>query len=476
MVFSLINRLTIMKKILFLIPFSFLLLAFSTSDFMHSWVSSEIFKPASLSVAVYDLEENNFVIEENAEKVLTAASVQKLFTTAIAIKSLSPKHQFETKLAHTGTIVDGVLRGDIYIFPNFNPTLANKKFNRDLSEITGAIRSWMFKNKVKVINGIKVIDPTIESETLPRTWIWEDIGNYYGANPCGTIFNENIVELYFESGKPGEQTRIVKMVPDLPLLQIENRVKASDQNKDLAYCFGGPYDRGLVVEGTIPANKRSFKVKAALQRPQRGLSYLIYNALKKSGVTIKGKHGAYPKAKKKYKQFGVVKSASVAEIAKRTNFKSVNILAENLLQNSYKFSNSDDKMEVWVKKYLKTQFEIDVSGMQIKDGSGLSSFNAVSSKQLVQLLVKMKDNQAFRKSIPIAGKSGTVRSFLKNSTLNGNVRCKSGSMTGVRSYAGYINNNSGKKLAFSIIVNNAEGLDSDVKIKIEELMNHIGAL
>ena len=106
----------------------------------------------------------------------------------------------------------------------------------------------------------------------------------------------------------------------------------------------------------------------------------------------------------------------------------------------------------------------------------LSSFNAVSSKQLVQLLVKMKDNQAFRKSIPIAGKSGTVRSFLKNSTLNGNVRCKSGSMTGVRSYAGYINNNSGKKLAFSIIVNNAEGLDSDVKIKIEELMNHIGAL
>ena len=49
-------------------------------------------------------------------------------------------------------------------------------------------------------------------------------------------------------------------------------------------------------------------------------------------------------------------------------------------------------------------------------------------------------------------------------------------MTGVRSYAGYINNNSGKKFAFSIIINNAEGLDSEVKIKIEELMNYIGAL
>lgn len=465
-----------MKKVWFFIPLCFLFLASSTSDFMEGWVSSDILKPASLSIAVYDLEEDKFIIQENAEKVLTAASVQKLITTAIAIKSMNPKHQFETKLAHTGTIVDGVLRGDIYIFPNFNPTLASKRFNRDLSEITVVIKSWLFKNKIKVINGIKVIDSTIESETLPRTWIWEDIGNYYGANPCGTVFNENILELYFESGKPGEPTRIVKMVPDLPLLKIENRVKASEEDKDLAYCFGGPYDRGLIIEGTIPANKRSFKVKAALQRPQRGLSYLIYHALKKGGLTVKGMYGAYPKPKKKYKQFGVVKSESVAEIAKKTNHKSVNILAENLLQNSHKFSNSAEDVENWVKRYLKTQFEVDVTGMAIKDGSGLSYFNAISSKQIVQLLVKMKDNQSFRKSIPVAGKSGTVRSFLKNSTLNGNVRCKSGSMTGVRSYAGYINNNSGKRLAFSIIVNNAEGMDSELKIKIEELMNHIGTL
>ena len=49
-------------------------------------------------------------------------------------------------------------------------------------------------------------------------------------------------------------------------------------------------------------------------------------------------------------------------------------------------------------------------------------------------------------------------------------------MTGVRSYTGYINNNSGKKFAFSIIVNNADGLDSEVRQKIEELMNYIGAM
>jgi D-alanyl-D-alanine carboxypeptidase/D-alanyl-D-alanine-endopeptidase (penicillin-binding protein 4) len=463
-----------MKKVFFLILISLFFMALSTSDFVNDWLLSELFKPASMSIAVYDLEKDEYLIEENSEKVLTAASTQKLITTAIALHSLPTDYQFETKLAHTGTIRDGVLRGDIYIFPNFNPTLGNKRFNRDLSEITGSISKWLLKNKIKVIQGIKVIDSTMNIETLPRTWIWEDIGNYYGANPCGTVLNENVLELYFESGQSGNQTKIVKMVPDLPLLKIENRVKASTLNKDLAYCFGGPYERGLVVEGTIPANRRKYKVKAALQRPQRALSYLVFNELKNAGLTIKGKYGAHSIPKKKSKQFAVIKSPSVNEIVKKTNYKSVNILAENLLQNSYHFSKSKKDMNAWVKWYLETKMEVGVAGMQIKDGSGLSKFNAVSSKQIVQVLIKMKNNKAFKESLPVAGKSGTVRSFLKNSKSNAYIQCKSGSMTGVRSYAGYIRNKSGKTFAFSIIVNNADGSGKDVQVKMEELIDFIG--
>lgn len=465
-----------MKKLVFLIPLAVLTLALTSVDFLSDWKKSDILKPASVSVAVYDLESNQFVLEENSEKVLTPASTQKLISTAIAVHSLQPDHQFETKLAHTGNVIDGVLRGEIYIFPNYNPTLASKRFGRDLSEITTAIKTWLSTNNVKVIKGIKVIDPSMVKETLPRTWIWEDIGNYYGANPCGTIFNENVVELYFESGEVGKATKIVKTVPDLPLLSFENRVIGSEKKRDLAYCFGGPYDRGIVIEGTIPANKKNFKVKASLQRPQKGLAYLIFEALKKVGITIQGTYGAYPNPKKRSTQFTVVKSAKVSEIVKKTNYKSVNILAENLLQNSHMNSGSAKEKGKWAKNYLKEKLGVDVAGMQLHDGSGLSHFNAVSSKQLVQLLVKMKDTPAFKNSLPIAGKSGTVRSFLKNSSLNGNVRCKSGSMTGVRSYAGYISNTSGKKFAFAIIVNNADGTNTEVKKKIEELMNHIGSL
>ena len=475
MVLQLYLSISVMKKIILFLPILILGIAATTSDYLNTWLSDEMLQPATVSLAVYDLDSNEYVLQHNSQKVLPAASVQKLITTTIALKTLGSDHQFETILAYTGDIKDGILRGDIYIFPNFNPTLANKRFGKNISEITGAIKSWLAKNNVKVIAGIKVVDPTMKSETLPRTWIWEDIGNYYGANPCGTVLNENILELYFESGAAGEPTKIVKTIPDLPLLRVTNRVLSSEKNRDLAYAFGGPYERGLVVEGTIPANRKNFKVKAALQNPQKALAYLVYEELKKSPfLTFKGKYGTLEKNKRPYKQFGVVKSASVNEIVKKTNHKSVNILAENLLQNSHMHSGSQRSMGIWAKDYLANKLNISVAGMQLKDGSGLSRFNAISSQQLVELLIVMKDNKAFQNSLPTARKSGTVKSFLKNSSLN--VRCKSGSMQGVRSYAGYMSTTSGRKFAFSIIINNAEVKGSNVKKKIEELLIHVGGL
>jgi len=464
-----------MKKIILFLPILILGIAATTSDYLNTWLSDEMLQPATVSLAVYDLDSNEYVLQHNSQKVLPAASVQKLITTTIALKTLGSDHQFETILAYTGDIKDGILRGDIYIFPNFNPTLANKRFGKNISEITGAIKSWLAKNNVKVIAGIKVVDPTMKSETLPRTWIWEDIGNYYGANPCGTVLNENILELHFESGAAGEPTKIVKTIPDLPLLRVTNRVLSSEKNRDLAYAFGGPYERGLVVEGTIPANRKNFKVKAALQNPQKALAYLVYEELNNSPFfTVKGKYGTLEKNKRPYKQFGVVKSASVNDIVKKTNHKSINILAENLLQNSHMHSGSQKTMGIWAKDYLANNLNINVAGMQLKDGSGLSRFNAISSKQLVELLIVMKDNKAFRNSLPTAGKSGTVKSFLKNSSLN--VRCKSGSMQGVRSYAGYVKTKLGRKFAFSVIINNADAKGSKVKKKIEELLKQVGGL
>ena len=83
---------------------------------------------------------------------------------------------------------------------------------------------------------------------------------------------------------------------------------------------------------------------------------------------------------------------------------------------------------------------------------------------------KSKNSTKFKSSLPVAGKSGTLTNFLKNTALDGKVQAKSGTFNRVKSYAGYISSN-GKQFAFAIIVNNpnASSLSATTK-KMEEFL------
>ena len=77
----------------------------------------------------------------------------------------------------------------------------------------------------------------------------------------------------------------------------------------------------------------------------------------------------------------------------------------------------------------------------------------------------------FESSLPIAGKTGTLKSFCLGQPAEGNVKAKSGTMKNVKSFAGYVYTKSGKKLAFTIIVNNFNCSSSQLVKKIEPIMN-----
>lgn len=465
-----------MKKLLLFIPV--LILSFVGPDsFIDSWKNDPILKPATFSFAVFDVDSQEYILQHNKEKVLPAASTQKLISTSIALRTLGSDHQFSTQITHTGRIQDGTLKGNICIFPNYNPALANKRFRKSTDDIIVILDEFLKKNNIKIIGGgIEVVDSTYETETLPRTWVWEDIGNYYGANPTGTILNENVIELFFKSGAIGEPTEIVKTKPEMPWIKFNNRVIASKKNRDLAYVFSEPNGRFLTVEGTIPANRNSFKVKASLPNPQKALAYQIQSQLKAKGYTVRGKYKVRQKAKKQTYSIGSVKSPTVQEIVNVTNQKSINVLAENLLMNSHLFSNPKQDQLKWTKNYLKNKMKINTEGMVLKDGSGLSRFNAISAQQLVEVLNKMKKSEVLYNSLPIAGESGTLKNFLLNSFAKGKLRAKSGSMQGIRSYAGYVTTSKGKNLAFAIIVNNANASNSKTKKKIEEFLDYVSQL
>jgi D-alanyl-D-alanine carboxypeptidase/D-alanyl-D-alanine-endopeptidase (penicillin-binding protein 4) len=117
---------------------------------------------------------------------------------------------------------------------------------------------------------------------------------------------------------------------------------------------------------------------------------------------------------------------------------------------------------------------INTTGMFIEDGSGVSPLDAINARGLTELLFYMRNKSKyfneFYSSLPDAGKEGTLKNYFKDTVFDSNLRAKSGSMTRVRSYAGYFRTLSGRDLAFCIIINNYSGSPKNIVKRIEEMI------
>jgi len=130
--------------------------------------------------------------------------------------------------------------------------------------------------------------------------------------------------------------------------------------------------------------------------------------------------------------------------------------------------SADSVLSFWARKGIDTQ------GMSVYDGSGLSQYNAITPRQVVYLLkyMKLESNyfDIFYNSIPVAGKTGTLKHMFSGSIAEGKLRAKSGTVSRVKAYAGYVTSKSGREIAFSMVVNNFSCKSSETREKLEQLM------
>ncbi len=92
---------------------------------------------------------------------------------------------------------------------------------------------------------------------------------------------------------------------------------------------------------------------------------------------------------------------------------------------------------------------------RIADGSGLSLYNYVTPELEMRLLRYAYLNKNIYEhllpSLPIAGWDGTLKTRMKGTFAEGNVKAKTGTVTGVSALAGYCTAANGHQLCFSMI-------------------------
>jgi D-alanyl-D-alanine carboxypeptidase/D-alanyl-D-alanine-endopeptidase (penicillin-binding protein 4) len=418
-----------------------------------------------ISLYVTDAKTGKPVYEHNAQLGLAAASTQKLFTSAASFELLGSTYRYKTIVGYNGKIEDGVLTGNLHINAYGDPTLGSWRWSSTKDDVVlKKIAEALQKLAIKKISGnILLNDSAFSLQPLPGGWIWDDIGNYYGAGSWALNWHENQYDLYLKPGKKeGDITSIIKTEPTLQAAEIVNQIKTGSKGSgDNGYVYLPPYSLNGFTAGSIPQGSESFAISGAI--PNGPLFFLseLQDLLKQQKIVVSGNYRTYVQNANKeqwpamQKELITLLSPPLDSINYWFLRKSINLYGEVLIKTIAREKNGLGTTEGGVElvRTFWSERGIDKGAVHMIDGSGLSPQNRVTTVAEVKVLEYAKTRPwypAFYNALP---------------EYNG-MKMKSGSIGGARAFAGYHTAKDGKQYVFSIIVNNYDGSPVEIVKKM----------
>ena len=428
-----------------------------------------------MSVLVQNLNTGEVIDSYRPDHVVPPASVMKLLTTGAALETMGPGFRFPTILEYTGTIENGVLHGDLYVKGSCDPSLGWKGRTAFLDKWLKAIR----EAGIQKIDGAVIADMTmLDAEAQNPNWLCEDAGNYYAPGIFALNYYGNTMNIVLQSGEPGSVAKVLKTEPAVEDIYFINHIRCDKITYDGAFVSGLPYSRERYLTGAVPSNLGTFGVKGDLPNPGLLLARHLTNRLREAGITVK-RDATYiadynpltPPRTVIYTHY----SEPLSEIIKETNVNSNNLYAEALfryLGTRYTLPGTIHNSQDLLRDYWRRR-GVNIQNAIIKDGCGLAPQDAVSAKTFVQLLTIMsrsENKEAWLASLPVSGQSGTLKSLCPQTELEGRIHAKSGTIAGTKNFAGYIDMPNGDTWVFAILINSAPGKAKNVQHVIQQYL------
>ena len=434
---------------------------------LQKFVSDPALKTASIGFSLIPLTESEqteesdegqeqgtlTVLHHNPDLALTPASVQKAITTATALQILGPDYRFTTKLYRSGE--------DLIIKGGGDPVLASTSVNVEFP----AWHKALIEEGLTEIAGSLIADPSFfEDRTTPNQWLWGDIGNYYGSGPSGLNFHRNSYQITFRPGSVGSSARLLSTYPRPPRVTFENHMKTgSSSSGDQGYAYVGPRRELITLRGTVPSGG-NFIIKGSLPNPPLSCVSAFQDFLEKKDFKVNRIKVQRDTKTKEENLLLTTESPSLAKLIIPPNQKSVNHNAECLFK-----ALSPQGTTLAAQKKLTNHWKnqgVNLNGFLAHDGSGLSPQNTLTARQTAEILKLVSNSEhgaIFRASLPVSGRSGTLRSFGRGTAAEGRLTAKTGSMERVRAWAGYLRTKSGDRYAFTLLINHYHASDSSVR-------------
>lgn len=416
-----------------------------------------------LSIYVHEIGASAPVLAYDADTPRNPASTMKLLTTLAALEILGPAYTWKTE-AYVGTLVRaGRLDGDMYIKGYGDPYLVYENFWSFLR----ALRN----SGIDTINGDLVLDQSYFSPAPmdPADFDGRPL-RAYNVQPNALLVNFQAVNIRF---LPQPETHKLHIVADpLPSqLEVDNRVRLTRHA-----CRGWHHGLGmqvlntpardrLVFSGSYNAGCGDNEVFRVVSEPTRYIHGIFTSTWRELGGRFDGgvrTDGVPPDAQLLHTGY----SPPLSDIIRSINKYSNNVMTRQLLLTlgaEWEAPPGTEEKGIRAVRHWLADNHLDFPELVLENGAGLSRQERISARHLGQVLLTAYASPympEFMSSLPVLAMDGTLKRRLGGSPLAGRAHLKTGSLDDVRSQAGMLLDQHGRRLVV-VTLHNAKGADGN---------------
>ena len=439
-------------------------------------------------IEVRSLASGRTLYSRDAGKGFRPASVLKLVTTAAALDALGPDARARTTLQSAGRL-DGFGRilGDLYLVGGGDPNLSARFSPGRPTAAFEAMAEALLAAGVRRIEG-RVVghEGAFTGDRRGASWTWEDLAWGYGTEVSALSFADNQVEAQLLPGERAGDAARLQLVPDSGCLNVlpsvttsEPRAKeagkpeaeAADDAADLVLTRE-PGSNEARLAGRLPLGGE-WKSRLAVADPASCAAAVFASVLERRGIAVASgvatTSAPLPAGARVLAAYdGVPLAQEIAVI----NKESQNLHAEMLLRRLGSKLKGEGSAARGAEAVLETlrRLGVGTEGWSLSGGSGLSRTDVVTPSGIASLLVAMDRHPqaaAFRESLAIAGRDGTLEKRMRGTAAEGRVHAKTGTFQLASSLAGYVTTTRGERLAFVLFVNNHAGRGREAALALD---------
>jgi D-alanyl-D-alanine carboxypeptidase/D-alanyl-D-alanine-endopeptidase (penicillin-binding protein 4) len=460
-------------------------------DELTSIIQATDLKGGTLGIRVEDVALPQLLYDQNGDIPLKPASCNKLQTSAAALYYLGSGYTYTTRVYYSGQVKGKKLVGDLVVVGSGDPTISGRfqKNERDVTRILHEMAKDIRKAGIKVVTGDVIGDDDYFDDIyFGKGWYPKERAEWYSAEVSALSFNDNCIDILWKGArKPGRPAKFT-LNPETDYVRFVSHVTSGEAKgtADLSYTREDK-SNSIVAKGSVPAKQEKYD-SAAIYNPTLYFVTVFHDVLRDEGVKVQGKPrdiDTLPEEKKaelreRLRQVSFFISPPMSEVVKVINRRSQNFYAEQVLKTlgaEVKGKGSFGAGVEAVQEFLHKE-DIYKPGNIMIDGSGLSYLNRVSAHQLVDLMRFMngyKEGVVFFDSLPRGGQeraslSTRFRDTPEEEAVESRILGKTGYIGGVHSLTGMVTNAVGKKMFYSIIVNDFGCTNKEARDLIDRLV------